>query len=261
VRYQTAERLAEAFGDALQVARGAETLPSQPALAPPAGRVRVVPGVSEEVLPGPLPELPPATQPARARWRGRDRAFGELARRLVPWRLRLPALRRRLIAAPVLAVALLYAASQLAAAPRARTSHPPHASGVKRAVASAGTHLTTAAKAPTPPAHRRVTPHQRTRRTQANAPASSILLRARRAVVQEPRPKRTRRTPPRTPRTQHRRSARPTPHRAPHRGQALRPPALVGRAAAPPSGRDIRRADDPAPRSRVPATRAVPSET
>jgi hypothetical protein len=163
VRYQTAERLAEAFGDALQVARGAETLPSQPALAPPAGRVRVVPGVSEEVLPGPLPELPPATQPARARWRGRDRAFGELARRLVPWRLRLPALRRRLIAAPVLAVALLYAASQLAAAPRARTSHPPHASGVKRAVASAGTHLTTAAKAPTPPAHRRVTPHQRTR--------------------------------------------------------------------------------------------------
>jgi len=164
VRYQNAERLAEAFGDALLVARGVETLPPQPAHPRPADPRRAVYGNSEQILPAPSPELAPETQLVAPRRRARRQIFAELVRRVVPRRprrRRLPAVRQRLIVASVLAAALVYLASQLlAAAPGARTHHPPRLTG---SVPSAGTHRAAAPKAPRASPHKQVIRHRRTR--------------------------------------------------------------------------------------------------
>jgi len=170
VRYQTAKRLAEAFGDALQVARGTETLSPQPAQSRPADRVRVVPGDSKELLSGGSPEPAPAAQPVTQHRRRRDRAFAGLACVLALRRPRLPAFRRRLIAAPVLATGLLLLVSQLAGAPPGRTSHTSRETG---AIASVETHYTAVAKALEAPAHKQIIHRQRPQPHGGNRPRAN----------------------------------------------------------------------------------------
>jgi len=153
VRYRSGERLAEAFSDALLVARGAETVAPPPADPVPSDPTSDVAGRWEEVLPAPAPDVPSAIS-LTGRASRRARAVAGLMRRSMR-RTRLRALRRRVIAVLVLAGAALYLASQLAAAPGADPSRPPRSTGP---VASALTH--------------RVAPPE-TRRTAGHSPTSS----------------------------------------------------------------------------------------
>jgi serine/threonine-protein kinase len=121
-RYRTAEQLAQAFGDALQAGRGAQTHSSRLVSRPPARW-------QHQVLSDPA--KPRAPVPRRG---ARGRTLGASVRRLAAlkpeWR-RPRVAHKRLIAAPILVAAVGYLLiGQIAAAPSGRTAQ---AHGPKRA--------------------------------------------------------------------------------------------------------------------------------